>query len=255
MIELKIPAPEVTDDAILNGRLRLLQRKRGHRFGHDAILVAAAVPASPGERVAEFGAGVGAASLALLARVPDIDVTLFEIDPDLCALAQKNIERNGFADCARAVVRDVTAPLDAAPFDHVLMNPPFNDSRLQPSSDPGRRLAHAASSDLLTQWVDSARSALCERGTLTLIWRAEGLADVLQALEAGFGAVSVLPVLPAPGRPAIRVIVVAEKGGGAPMRMLTPLVLNDDRSRPAPEAEAILRQGAALPVSAQSQSS
>ena len=33
---------ETTDDAVLGGRLRLLQPKRGHRVGHDAILLAAA---------------------------------------------------------------------------------------------------------------------------------------------------------------------------------------------------------------------
>jgi tRNA1(Val) A37 N6-methylase TrmN6 len=201
--------------------------------------------------VAEFGAGVGAASLALLARVPGIDVTLFEIDPALCALAQENIVRNGFSDRARAVEQDVTAPLRAELFDHVLMNPPFNDSRLQPSPDPGRRLAHAAGSDLLPRWIDSARLVLRDRGTATLIWRAEDLPDVLQALEAGFGAVSILPVHPAPDRPAIRIIAVAGKGDSAPVRILPPLFLNDDASRPSPEAEAILRRGVALPMSGQ----
>jgi tRNA1(Val) A37 N6-methylase TrmN6 len=245
----RAPAADITDDGILNGRLRLLQPKRGHRFGHDAILLAAAVPARPGQRVAEFGSGVGAASLALLSRVPGIDVTLFEIDPALGALAQENILRNGLTNCARAVVRDVTAPLDAAPFDHVLMNPPFNDMRHQPSPDPGRRLAHAAGSDLLPRWIVSACAALRARGTVTMIWRAEGLSDVLQAMESGFGAVSVLPVLPAPERPAIRIVVVAVKGDEAPMRVLPPLILNDQALRPSPEAEAVLRQGAALPMS------
>lgn len=240
--------PHVTDDAILNGRLRLFQPRRGHRFGHDAILLAAAVPAKPGERVAEFGAGVGAASLALLARVPDIDATLFEIDPALCALARQNIARNGFPDRARSVTQDVTAPPTGEPFDHIFMNPPFNDERHQPSPEASRRLAHAAGPDLLARWLDSARLSLRERGSVTLIWRADGLADALKALVAGYGTVSVLPVHPAPDRPAIRVIATAEKGGGAPMRMLSPLILNTDTLHASTEAEAVLRQGAALPI-------
>lgn len=248
MTTTKAPA-DITDDGILNGRLRLFQPKRGHRFGHDAILLAAAVPARTGDYVAEFGSGVGAAGLALLARVPGIDVTLFEIDPALCTLAQKNIVRNGFSDCARAVIHDVTAPLQAGPFDHVLMNPPFNDRRFQASPESGRRLAHAAGPDLLTRWVASASAVLRDRGRLTLIWRAEGLADVLRELEtAGFGAISILPVHPAPGRPAIRIIAVGAKGDAAPVRTLRPLVLNDDASHPSAEAEAILRNGAALPT-------
>src|ERR1700742_4315774 len=63
--------PDITDDAVLGGRLRLKQKKRGHRVGHDAILLAAATAARPGDRVVEFGAGVGAAGLAGAGRWPD----------------------------------------------------------------------------------------------------------------------------------------------------------------------------------------
>jgi tRNA1(Val) A37 N6-methylase TrmN6 len=72
---------------------------------------------------------------------------------------------------------------------------------------------------------------------------------VLQALEGNFGAITVLPVHPAPERPAIRVIVSADRGSGAPMRTLAPLILNDDALRPSADAEAILRHGAGLPIS------
>ena len=78
-------------------RLRLRQPRRGHRVGHDAILLAAACPARAGERVVDLGAGVGAAGLALAARVPDTTVTLVEIDPELAALAAANAERNDLA--------------------------------------------------------------------------------------------------------------------------------------------------------------
>jgi len=245
---------ETTDDAILNGKLRLLQPRRGHRFGHDAILLAAAVPAEFGQRVAEFGAGVGAASLALLSRAREIDATLIEIDESLCALATQNIARNGFAGRARAIRCDVTAPMTEmaeagiapASFDHVFMNPPFNDPSLQASPHVGKRAAHAASSDLLERWVAGASLLLNATGALTLIWRADALSDVLNTLQARFGALTVTPVYPAPGRPAIRIIVSARKGSRAPLSILPALTLNDAQQKPSAEAEAILRHGAAL---------
>src|SRR5262245_20733903 len=74
-----VPMPaDVTEDAVLGGRLRLRQPRRGHRVGHDAILLAAATAALPGERAVELGSGVGAAGLALAARVPGLAVTLVE---------------------------------------------------------------------------------------------------------------------------------------------------------------------------------
>src|SRR5689334_4802157 len=86
---------ETTDDAVLSGRLRLRQPKRGHRIGHDAILLAAATAAHPGETAVDLGAGVGAAGLALASRVPGLSVKLIEIDENLCALAAANAKSNG----------------------------------------------------------------------------------------------------------------------------------------------------------------
>src|SRR5262247_1973207 len=134
---------EVTEDAALGGKLRLKQPTGGHRFGHDAILLAAACPARTGERVVDLGAGVGAAGLALAARVPGVAVTLVEVDPALAALAAENAERNGLAARVTVVALDVAAP--AADFaaaglavaQRVLMNPPFNDPvRHRGSPDP-----------------------------------------------------------------------------------------------------------------------
>jgi tRNA1(Val) A37 N6-methylase TrmN6 len=71
---------DITEDAFLGGRLRLRQPRSGHRSGHDAILLAAATAAHAGDRVVEFGAGVGAAGLALAKRIGDLALVLVEID-------------------------------------------------------------------------------------------------------------------------------------------------------------------------------
>ena len=87
----------ISEDALLDGKLILRQPVRGHRFGHDSVLLAAATSARPGEHAIEFGAGVGAAGLALAHRVAGLTVTLVEIDPALMALARENAERNALA--------------------------------------------------------------------------------------------------------------------------------------------------------------
>src|SRR5689334_22694661 len=101
------PAGDVTDDLFLGGRLRLRQPKRGHRAGHDAMLLAAATAARTGDRVADFGAGVGAAGLAVAIRVPGIDLVLVEIDETLAALARTNA--GAYQLHAQVVVRDVAS--------------------------------------------------------------------------------------------------------------------------------------------------
>src|ERR1700734_10546 len=95
---------QVSEDAVLGGKLVLRQPLRGHRFGHDAILLAAAVAARAGESAGEFGAGVGAAGLALAHRVEGLAVTLVDIDPALITLAGENAARNNLSARVRAVM-------------------------------------------------------------------------------------------------------------------------------------------------------
>jgi tRNA1(Val) A37 N6-methylase TrmN6 len=245
---------DTTEDAVLGGRLRLCQPRRGHRVGHDAILLAAATGGHRDEHAVDFGAGVGGAGLALAVRVPGLNVTLVEIDRTLTELAAGNARLNAMADRVRAVTCDVedAAALSAtglgqASIDRVLMNPPFNDAgRQNVSPDPRRRLAHAAGPGLLPRWIKSAAYLLKPQGVLTLIWRADALGDVLAALKPEFGALAVLPVLPRAGAPAIRVLVRAVKGGSGAMRDYPGLALNDGQAKPSSAAEAVLRGGETL---------
>lgn len=245
---------DTTLDAVLGGRLRLRQPRRGHRVGHDAILLAAATGARAGDHAVDLGAGVGGAGLALARRVDGLNVTLVEIDEALAALAADNIELNGLGGRARALACDAedihvlaARGLAAGSIDRVLMNPPFNDARRQNvSPDARRRLAHVAAPGLLARWLASAAWLLKPRGVVTLIWRADERGDVLAALAKDFGGIVVMPVCPRPGAEPIRVLVRAEKGAhGAPVQR-PALVLNDEQGKPAAAAEAVLRGGESL---------
>jgi tRNA1(Val) A37 N6-methylase TrmN6 len=242
-----------SEDAVLGGRLTLRQPLRGHRVGHDAILLAATGVAQSGDHAVDLGAGVGGTGLALARRIAGIAVTLVEIDPVLTALAAANAERNGLSDRVRAVCLDVEASVadftaaGLAPGSAacVLMNPPFNLAQ-QPSPDQARRLAHAATEGMLERWLYTAARLLRSDGVVTLIWRADGLAEVLAALSKDFGAITVLPVHPKPDAAAIRVLVRATKGNRAPLALLPGFLLADSDSKPTAAAEAVLRKAEAL---------
>jgi tRNA1(Val) A37 N6-methylase TrmN6 len=246
---------ETTEDAFLGGQLRLRQLKSGHRAGHDAMLLSAATPARSGHRVVDFGAGVGAAGLALARRVPSIALSLVEIDPVLAELARGNAALNGVA--ANVIVLDVTsapeqfAAAGLAPdsVDVVLMNPPFNDpSRHRVSPDSARAIAHVATVATLADWVHAARRVLKSLGTLTLIWRADGMTEVLTALDRGFGSLAILPVHGDATAPAIRVLVRATKGGKAPARILAGVMLNNESAVPNKQVQDVLAGRAVLPL-------
>jgi tRNA1(Val) A37 N6-methylase TrmN6 len=245
---------DVSEDAVLGGQLILRQPLKGHRVGHDAILLAAACPAMAGQHWVDFGAGVGAAGLAVARRIEHLNVTLVEIDASAAALARDNAAINNLAGRVEVLCADVAdcdrlaaLGLESHSVDGVLMNPPFNTAH-NPSPNAARRLAHARTEDTPSQWLHAAAGLLRPGGIVTLIWRADGLSELLAALAREFGAVAVLPVHPKPRAAAIRVLVRAIKGGSAPLVLWPGIVLADADGTPSENAERVLRHGAVLPL-------
>ena len=90
--------------------------------------------------------------------------------------------------------------------------------------------------------------------------RGEGVARAVRGdtavISFGVGdavaALAVLPLAAREGRPALRVILRARKGGRAPFRLLAPLVLHQgtahdgDRDSYSPQSNAVLRDGGDL---------
>lgn len=244
-----------TEDAFLGGRLILQQPARGYRAGTDPVLLAAAVPAMPGQSVLELGCGVGAAALCLMARVPGLDVTGVELQPDYADLARRNATRNALplgvvtADLAR-----LPDDLRHRAFDHVIANPPYFDpARSLPAQDGGKATAFAGDTPLAA-WIDTALRRLAPGGRLTVIQRIERLPELLAACDTRIGGLRVLPLAGRDGRAPERVILHGRKGGRAAFRLLPALSIHagpahdGDRDSFAPAIAAVLRDGAPLPV-------
>jgi tRNA1(Val) A37 N6-methylase TrmN6 len=249
------PGAGTTRDGFLGGRLVLEQPARGYRAGVDPVLLAAAVPARPGQAVLELGCGVGAASLCLGARVGGLALTGVELQPAYAALARRNAVANGIGmEVLQADIARLPADLRARAFDHVIANPPYYlPARRSAAADAGRETALAE--DLpLAGWIDAGVRRLRPGGRLTLIQRADRLADLLAGCDGRLGDLRLLPIAPREGRPAELVILRARKGARGASRLLAPLVLHEgarherdgDSYREA--IVRVLRGGGELPV-------
>ena len=234
-----------TEGTLLGGRLRYAQPADGFRSGIEPVLLAAAIPARPGERVLEAGSGAGAALLCLAARVPGIVGLGVEIDPALAVLANANAQANGLATL-RFVAGDITAPASLGRFDHACANPPYHPASGTPSPMPARAAAKIAQPALLPAWIAALAGAVRPRGTVSLILPVTMVPICLGALAgAGCGSPHLLPLWPRAGRPAKLALLQAVRGGRGPFQLLAGLVLHDHSGFTA-EADAILRHAAAL---------
>lgn len=238
------PAEAFTEDALLGGRVRLTQPREGFRAALDPVLLAAFIPARPGETVLEAGCGTGAAFLCLAARVPGLTVQAVERDAEMAALARRNAKVNAVA--AEVHVADIRTPPPLPRCDHAFANPPYWPGGT-PSPQPRRRDA-AHEDAALEDWVAMLARPLRQLGTLTLVLPAGRFAAAAAALRGtGCGAVRLLPLWPRAGVAAKRVLIQARRGGRGADEVLPGLVLHEADGTFTPAAEAVLRGGAALP--------
>jgi len=234
---------EFTEDALLGGRIRLIQPRDGFRAAIDPVLLAAFVPARKGEAVLEIGCGSGAAFLCLAARVPGLSITAIDRDEEMADLAQRNAGLNLLP--ARVLVADVQKLRDLPPVHHAFANPPYWTGGTPSPSQPLRNAAHEDAP--LNDWVGAMARPLRHKGTLSLVLPAARFAEAAAALRAAAcGAVRLLPLWPRAGVAAKRILIQGRRGGLGPDEILSGLVLHEADGRFTEAADAILRDAAPL---------
>lgn len=241
-------------EALLGGRVLLDQGGAGLRATIEPVLLAAAVPAKPGEAVLEAGTGIGTASLCLLARVPEARAVGVESDPAQAERAAANAALNGWSERFAAIAGDIADPATAraaaghGPFAHAIANPPWFSGGSRPF-EPARRLAKHGGGVGLAGWIGFLARRVRPRASVTLILPTALLPDALAGFAAcGIGSPTLLPLWPRPDEPTKRVILSGLKGGRSPCRMLAGLVLHRPDGGFTAAAEAVLRHGEALPL-------
>ncbi len=238
-----------TDDAMLGGRVVVRQALQGYRAAVDPVLLAAAVNATRGQKVLDAGCGSGAAMFCLAARVPGLDVTGIERQPDVAAYARAGLILNSLDGSARILDGDISAPpleLKNA-FDIVLTNPPYSEAGSSPPN-AARAAAHMEGAVDLAAWVSACLACLKQKGRFVIIHRAGRLSDILAALDGKAGDVRIFPVFSKAGEPAQRVIVDAGKDRRSPDSLFPGLILHGDNGRYTSEAEQVLRDAQPLPI-------
>lgn len=235
------PAPI---DAFLGGKLTL-QQGAAYRAAIDPVLLAASLRLEKGAVAAEFGCNAGAAILSAAVLNPDARFIGVEQDAAAAALAAANVVENALSQRVWIETSDALSWRPDHMLDAVFFNPPFFDDPAALRVPPGDKRAAWINEAGLSAWIAAGLRRLREGGRLTLIQRADRLADILAAVEGKAGAVTILPVHPRAGLGAKRVIVSAVKVSRAPLRILPGLVLHDEHTGAyMPEADAILRGAA-----------
>lgn len=237
---------ETTLDAFLSGDVMLVQPASGaHRSGSDAVFLAACLTGVEGH-VLDMGAGAGAVGLMVAQCAPQARVTMAENDQQLLACCAASLDLAGCprahliaVDLLASEAQRVDAGLKRAYFDHIVSNPPYRKAG-HVRANPAKQAAHVVDQATLDGWMRTAASVVKPGGTLTLIFAADGLLDVLAAFKGRFGAVQILGLHPRAGAPAERLLIRAIKGRKTAPMLLPGLVLHNDDGSYTQAARAIL---------------
>ena len=134
-------------------------------------------------------------------------------------------------------------------FAHAMCNPPFFDEGKSTASPHLlKSQAHAFGPDDLDLWAKLLHAMLQPRGSVTVVHRADSLGQLLESMQNRFGDIRIAPLFPRRGTPASRILLQAIKGSKAPLQIMPGIVLHDEGNGFTPEADAVLRNGAAFPL-------
>ena len=247
----------VSNDHLLGGRVSFCQSQHGYRAAIDPVFLAAAMTPENGPHILDIGCGAGAASLCLAARCPEARIIAMDHDAALVALAAFNINRNGWQKRMRTLTASVAAPPFAPQmFDQVMFNPPYWPCHSYTASPRHHRAtASSESATPLKIWIKTALQLTTANGILTMIIAAQRGKEALSHLQTATNAIIIQPLIPRQGGQAKRIIIQVRKNGcrknGSPsLHQLNALALHEEGSTYTAAAQAILRQGAALPMTA-----
>jgi tRNA1(Val) A37 N6-methylase TrmN6 len=186
--------------------------------------------------------------------VPQLHITGMEVAARYAMLAEENAKRNNRANALRiihtdlkeALRRDLTHLPVHGSFAHAYANPPYlEDGKSTPSPVSLRAVAHNFGPEDLDLWVKVLHTMLAPRGSCTVIYRADALGKLLQAMEGRFGDLRIAPLYVREGAAASRVVIQGMKGSRAPTQLLPGLQLHGPDNQFTRDAEAILRDGMA----------
>jgi len=243
---------EVSIDDFLGGAVRLYQPKAGYRVSMDTVMLAASVPAKAGETVIEGGMGSAGAALCLARRVPGAKVVGVEQQDDMLAFARRNITFNNleeFVAARQGCIKDLSS--EEGVYDHVMVNPPYlaDGKAIRPPVET-KGLAHMDTSASFKDWMRFCVHKVKNKGTVTIIYRADRVDEVISHLYRRVGELKIMPLWPRVGVPAKRVIIQGRKGMHGAASILPGLALHGSVERYTPEAKEILWDGKALDLKA-----
>ena len=176
-----------TTDTFFDGRIRVMQNRRGYRFSIDAVLLAYHAKPQAQQKALDLGTGCGIISLIMASRRSDLKIYAVEVQRELADLADANVHQNHLQDRIHVLCMDMkllTLKMTSGPFDLIVSNPPYHkpgSGRINP--DAQRAVARHEIKTSLIDVLQTTRRLLRTAGRFVTIFAAERTTDILSQMR------------------------------------------------------------------------
>lgn len=247
---------QTTHDKFLNGSITIEQLSDGGRSGSDTILLAASIPAKPGEVILEIGTGNGTGTIALAKQIADLKIIAIDIDQINLNIAKRNVILNKLSKNIEMLNEDIIKKNLSfcfknkliKSFDHIFMNPPYYDAKkiILPTSDHNK-VAKSFDYNLMDSWLDVSLRLIKQKGTITIINKVSNLDIIIRKLTR-YGSLIILPLVANNKKETDRIIVNFKMGSKSNTRILNSIILHTDLGKYSDDVENVLRGRARIDI-------
>lgn len=174
---------EETFDEILNGLVRVYQKKKGYRFSIDSLLLAHFVSLKKRTKFMDIGCGGGVILLILARRFPGAGGVGLEIQENLTELARRNSRVNNLEsriDIVQGDARHIKNIFQEHSFDATIFNPPYrklHSGRINPQEE--KAIARHEVKGSLKDFLNAAKYLLKPTGKVFTIYPAKRMVELI----------------------------------------------------------------------------
>jgi tRNA1Val (adenine37-N6)-methyltransferase len=229
---IPFPPEDETFDTFFNGKLRILQKKRGYRFSIDTILLSQFIKIRKNEKAIDLGTGSGILPLLLSHTTKTHSLVGVEIQKGLAELANRNVLLNDLGDRVVILHKDFRELRDTfipGSFDVVFSNPPYRKyrtGRVNPAIE--KAIARHEIEGTLEDLISMASHLLPPKGRCYLIYSASRVVDLLCTLRSKrLEPKRIQFVYPRFNGEAKFILTESIKASGVELKVMEPLILHD----------------------------
>lgn len=244
---------EETLDEILNGGIRVFQKKKGYRFSLDSILLAHFVSLKKRYRFIDIGCGSGIILLILAKRFPKTISVGLEIQKNLAAMARKNCQLNnldGRVEIVCGDARNIKNVLQERSFDAAIFNPPYrklNSGRINPHEE--KAIARHEINGSLKDFLKAAKYLLKPKGSVYAIYPAKRFVELVYLFrQSGIEPKRMKLVFTNISSDAVFALVEGRNGSREELKLESPLFIYDENRIYTEEMSGIFSELSRFPA-------